>query len=103
MVGEMAVHVEEKLSRVDIDFLKNPMDHWAGRTVSRVGDNLDAAIPAELSRHFVHVGSDGVAAGQGSASGFEIGPLDDLKNFLDGLAVQCASAAYTFETVVLRR
>src|ERR1700685_1609157 len=103
MVREVAVHLKKQLSGVDVELLKNAMDHRAGRSIARVGDNFDAAIQVELSRHLVHVGSDRVARGQSSAAGFEIGALDNVENFLDGFAVQRPSAANAFEAVVFGR
>ena len=103
MVREVAIHLEEQLGDFDVELLENAMNHGSGRTVSRVGDYFDAPIQAELSRHFVHVGRDGVAGTQGSPTGFEIAALDNVANFLNGFAMQRARAADAFEAVVLGR
>ena len=79
------------------------MDDRAGRAVTCVGDDFDAAIQFELRRNLVHVRRDSVGGSQSSLASIEIAALDDVEDFLDGFAVQRARAADAFESVVLRR
>src|SRR5580692_12136239 len=103
MIGEPSVHVEEEFGSLDVEPLQQLVHHWSGGAIARVEYDFNSVLEFKLRRDLVDVGIDNVHLLMRALAAQEIAILNQMQNFLDGLAMQGARAANGLESIELSR
>ena len=103
MIRKAAVHLEEQLDRLDVQFLEHAVKHRPGGAVARIEHYLHAAGKLKLRRDLVDIRRRRIDLFHRSGPAFKIVPLYQLQYLLDLFAVQRSRSAHRFDAVVLGR
>jgi hypothetical protein len=103
MIRKAAVHVEEQLRGLDVQFSRDPFHDRAGRAIARVEHDFDAAVEMKLRGDLFHIGRHHIGGLFGARAAQEVAFLDQAPDFLNLFAKNRGRARDHFEAVVFRR